>query len=250
MLAEHDVGAGRAHRLGRMPLTVACVPTGMKAGVATAPCGVPISPRRAAPSVAMSSKEKTSAMLRGRCQDELAEQEAGIAVGVEPVAGGDGVRIGALHRVEAAERRDQHEQGRARQVEVGQHHVDRAKAVARRDEQGGLARERTGPRRPRSLALSSRRSGSSRPRRCGRPRAAHALSAAAISALTLPYSGCIRCPAVSAAFTGRKVPAPTCSVTLCRAMPRSASRASSASVKCSPAVGAATDPSACANMVW
>ena len=32
--------------------TVACVPTGMNAGVATSPCGVAISPRRAAPSVA------------------------------------------------------------------------------------------------------------------------------------------------------------------------------------------------------
>ncbi len=35
------------------PFTVACVPTGMKAGVAIVPRGVDISPRRAAPSVEM-----------------------------------------------------------------------------------------------------------------------------------------------------------------------------------------------------
>ena len=39
---------------------VACVPTGKNAGVATVPCGVDISPRRAAPSVASKRKEKTA----------------------------------------------------------------------------------------------------------------------------------------------------------------------------------------------
>src|SRR5499433_2955541 len=41
---------------GASPFTVACVPTGMKAGVATAPCAVAISPQRAAPSVAIRRK--------------------------------------------------------------------------------------------------------------------------------------------------------------------------------------------------
>src|SRR4051812_46822927 len=36
---------------GGIPFTVACVPTGIKAGVRTLPCSVSISPRRAAPSV-------------------------------------------------------------------------------------------------------------------------------------------------------------------------------------------------------
>ena len=40
------------------------------------------------------------------------------------------------------------------------------------------------------------------------PRARAALSACAVSALTEPHSACIRCSAVSSAFTGRKVPAP------------------------------------------
>src|SRR4029077_1690582 len=40
------------------PLTVAWVPTGMKAGVRTTPCAVAISPTRAAPSVAKTRKPK------------------------------------------------------------------------------------------------------------------------------------------------------------------------------------------------
>ncbi len=44
------------------PFTVACVPTGMNAGVAIVPRGVDISPRRAAPSVAIRWKEKGAVM--------------------------------------------------------------------------------------------------------------------------------------------------------------------------------------------
>jgi hypothetical protein len=68
------------------------------------------------------------------------KQQAGVAIGIEPVAAVDGVRVGAPHHVETAEGRDQHEQGRARQVEIGQHRVHGAKTVARRDEQRRLAR--------------------------------------------------------------------------------------------------------------
>src|SRR5215470_17077987 len=49
---------------GESPLTVPCVPTGMKAGVCTRPCGVTNSPRRAAPSVVISRKEKGSVIPR------------------------------------------------------------------------------------------------------------------------------------------------------------------------------------------
>src|SRR3989442_1622549 len=45
---------------GAKPLTVAWVPTGIKAGVATTPCGVTISPRRAVPSTKRRRKEKGS----------------------------------------------------------------------------------------------------------------------------------------------------------------------------------------------
>ncbi len=47
-----------------------------------------------------------------------------------------------LHGVEAAERRHQHEQGRARQMEIRHQHVDRAEAIAGRDEDRRLVGER------------------------------------------------------------------------------------------------------------
>src|SRR5882724_12674784 len=70
-----------------------------------------------------------------------AKQQAGIAIGVEPVAAGDRVGIGPLHGVETTERRHQHEQRRTRQVKIGQENIDRAKTIARRDEDRGLSSE-------------------------------------------------------------------------------------------------------------
>ena len=58
--------------------------------------------------------------------------QAGVTVGKEAVVLGDGVGIGGFDAIEAGKRGDQHEQGRARQVEIGQEQVDRAKPVARR----------------------------------------------------------------------------------------------------------------------
>ncbi len=40
-----------------MAFTAPCVPTGMKAGVSTTPCGVVMTPARAAPSVWVTLKE-------------------------------------------------------------------------------------------------------------------------------------------------------------------------------------------------
>ena len=83
-----------------------------------------------------------------------------------------------------------------------------------------------------------------------RPPATRApLSAWAVTAEILPHSECILCPEVSSVLTGRNVPAPTCKVTRCMATPRWFNAASSAGVKCSPAVGAATAPSLAANIV-
>ena len=50
-IAEQYIGAGGAHSWTNIALTVAAVPTGMKAGVRIVPRGVVISPLRAAPSV-------------------------------------------------------------------------------------------------------------------------------------------------------------------------------------------------------
>src|ERR1700758_5032633 len=97
---------------GCTPLIAACVPTGMKAGVRTTPCAVAISPQRAAPSVAFRRNENRLGMAF-----PLAKQQAGVAIRIKTVPGLDGMGIGPLHRLEAAECTYEHEQGRARQME-------------------------------------------------------------------------------------------------------------------------------------
>ena len=57
---------------------------------------------------------------------------------------GNRVGVGGFDLIEAGQGGDQHEQGRARQVEIGQLQIDRAKPVARQDEEAGLAGERAG----------------------------------------------------------------------------------------------------------
>src|SRR3954471_4760557 len=92
---------------GSSPFTVAWVPTGMNAGVAIVPCAVVISPERAEPSVATRRYVNASAML-AVVSARRAEQQARIAVRIEAIAVRDRMRIGALHDIEAAERRYQH----------------------------------------------------------------------------------------------------------------------------------------------
>ena len=61
-------------------------------------------------------------------------------------------------RLEPGEGRDQHEQRRARQVEIGHQHIDGPEAIAGRDEDVGLARERRRAMPSAPAALSSSRS--------------------------------------------------------------------------------------------
>ena len=82
------------------------------------------------------------------------------------------------------------------------------------------------------------------------PRWRQRSSAARVASGISYHSLCIWWSARFSVFTGWKVPAPTCSVTLARSMPRSARRASTASSKCSAAVGAATAPGRAAKTVW
>src|SRR3989337_2739077 len=89
---------------GNMALTVAPVPTGMKAVVRTSPRGVRIAPLRAAPSRALTAKEKRSVI----CASCRAEQ-TGVAIGIEAVALRDGMVISALHQIEPREGCGQHE---------------------------------------------------------------------------------------------------------------------------------------------
>jgi hypothetical protein len=50
-IGEDDLGARGRRSSGPRLLTLPCVATGMKAGVSRSPCGVAMSPRRAAPSL-------------------------------------------------------------------------------------------------------------------------------------------------------------------------------------------------------
>ena len=99
------------------------------------------------------------------------------------------------------------------------------------------------PRRPRSRA---RAPSSCRPRPPGRPAARAASTASARRRRTArSRSGGSAWSSIRRRLTGRNVPAPTCSVSCvhldaARAQPRRAARG----VKCSPAVGAATEPGA------
>ena len=62
-VAEDDVGPARRDLAGRSALTVAAVPTGMKAGVRIVPRRMVIAPVRAAPSVADTVKAKRGAVI-------------------------------------------------------------------------------------------------------------------------------------------------------------------------------------------
>jgi hypothetical protein len=68
-VAEDDVGAGGAHVGGFIALTVAAVPTGMKAGVRISPRCMAIVPVRAAPSVAEMVKRKRGIMTASPSRD-------------------------------------------------------------------------------------------------------------------------------------------------------------------------------------
>jgi hypothetical protein len=82
------------------------------------------------------------------------------------------------------------------------------------------------------------------------PAARVAAISEAVAGLTSPHSACILCWSISRTVTGRKVPAPTCSVTWLSATPRAESAAIRPSSKCRLAVGAATAPGRAAQMVW
>ena len=68
--------------------------------------------------------------------------------------------------------------------------------------------------------------------------------------VTSKCSVCIGCSAALSLLTGRNVPAPTCSVTSPNSNPVARICSIITSVKCRPAVGAATDPSNLEYTVW
>src|SRR5438270_721950 len=165
---------------GRMALTVAAVPTGIKAGVRISPRCMAMVPLRAPPSVAEMVKAMR-VIQGGRLGADMHSINRGerglnshsqywrnqgpepnpharapilravgrnrsataVAEAVEAIAGLDRVGVRRFHDIEPHQRADQDEQRRARQMEVGNEPVDRPEAVAGRDEDGRVAFERT-----------------------------------------------------------------------------------------------------------
>src|SRR5207249_8096111 len=82
-------------------LTAARVPTGMNAGVSTAPCAVVSRARRAAPSVARRAKVTVAG---------CSHDEGRVAVRIETIAGAERVLIGLEDQLTSGEGTDQHEQ--------------------------------------------------------------------------------------------------------------------------------------------
>src|SRR5437764_3870291 len=144
----------RRRSSGAIALTDATVPTGMNCGVSTSPCGSVSFPRRAAPSLCVTSnftvllrspwtrKVAPSARLRSGSYDQH-----GVAVREKAIPLADGFCIGGLDPIEARESRHQHQERALRQVEVGQEPVYHAEFIAGRDEQVGGARTRPALRR-------------------------------------------------------------------------------------------------------
>ena len=83
-----------------------------------------------------------------------------------------------------------------------------------------------------------------------RPSARARLTASAVSPGIATSSARIRWTSTRAVRTGRNVPIPTCRVSGWTSIPLARRRASSAVVKCKPAVGAAIEPSSRAYTVW
>ena len=115
------------------------------------------------------------------------------------------------------ERADQHEQGRARQMKIGEQRIDGAKAIAGRDED--VRPRADGLIAPCSSAALSRHRSAVVPTAMMRPpRARTSLSAAAVISSTSPV---VMHRVVFGVFHlhRQKVPAPTCSVTRWNATP-------------------------------
>src|SRR2546425_1143 len=128
---------------GARLLTAPRVPTGMNTGVSTTPWLVVRRPQRAAPSLATTSKRicLTPPGAAPGSRTPL-QQETRVAVGVEAIARANRVRVRLQDQLPARERRDEHEERGARQVEVRQERVHDAEAVARRDIDAGVTLER------------------------------------------------------------------------------------------------------------
>ena len=166
-----------------------------------------------------------------------------VAIGVEPVSLGDRVLVRRQDRVVARERAHQHEQRGAGEVEVGDQAVHHAEPVSRRDQELGLAAARANHAVAVGRALQcphDRRADGPDPpagsadRRSGAARRGGISKRSACIGWSRGIVGLDRLEGARARPQGRARRSRT---------PLAAEASSSASVKCSPAVGAATLPS-------
>src|SRR3954469_12638512 len=136
-----------ARSSGAIAFTEPAVPTGMNRGVSPVPGGSRSLPRLARPSRWLTENEITGALY----------DQHRVAVAEESILLPHGLAVGGEDAVEAREGRDQHEERRARQMEVGEEPVDRAEPVAGRDEEIGRAGPCAEP-----AAVARRREGAER----------------------------------------------------------------------------------------
>ena len=225
-VAEHDLRAEPRSSSGSTPLTVAFVPTGMKAGVGTSPCAVC---RDARARSAVGRRWKFGLKLNGQAWRRRRS------------------RSGSARRSRA---------GRGAGSPRPRRRPSRARAAS--SAAGGsssAARRRGGTRSPGVMKRSVRPES-------GAPRASDSSTRTVVvptASTWLRRRGCApswqhrphsarreaRAPRGWRPSTGRKVSRPTCSVTR-----STSSRSSSSGVKWRPAVGAAAEPASRAYTVW
>ena len=104
-------------------------------------------------------------------------------------------------------------------MEIGQQQVGGAETVAGGDEDVGVAVKGADHAVFARRAFQGAQARWCRPPRCARPPHARRSAAPPWPASSTARSACMRCWLVSSAVTGRKVPSPTCRVTLSRATP-------------------------------
>src|SRR5262245_28189404 len=116
----------------------------MKAGVSAWPCASVSRPRRACRSRASTSKRKlilnlAPTLVRPVQLRSSAFDQHGIPIAEETVSFSDGVAVGMQDMIDARKRTHQHQQRRARQMEVGDQPIHHAEVETRMNEDIRLA---------------------------------------------------------------------------------------------------------------
>ena len=189
----------------------------------------------------------------GELLTEALVDQHGVPVGVETIPLPHRLGVGAQHVLPACERRDEHEQGRARQVEVREHggpppgseNPGRMNRPARNSPVLSRCPSAAWMRADSSVRTTVVPTASTRP-----PCALVSSTARAVSSGRMQRSDSILWSSKSCARTGVKVPAPTWRVRRARRAPVPRMAPSSSSLRCRPAVGAATAPGRSAKTVW